>query len=258
MRGRLDLRLVVAATVICALGSLISPLGEARIVFVVPLALLLPGYAITAAAFGPRRPTWMELVPLSVGISLAALALGSIILTFTPAGLRSAPWTLLLCVIVLGSCRIAAVRRGQATAPRPAIGNLRLKPVNAIFLVAGAAMVVAALVLAQTTLHADRAFGFSQLWMLPTDQTNREAVIGVTSEQQHRQRYHLEVRFSDSRLPLVRSFSLAPGETRTLRFGHAPTPRATLVDAILFADRQPGVAYRRVSGRLPGVAEPPH
>lgn len=251
MRGHQDLRLVVAATAVCALVGQIAPLGVSRIVFVAPLALLLPGYAITAAAFGKRRPEWLDLVPLSVGISLAALALGSVFLNFTPGGLTGIPWTVFLVLVVVGSCRAAALRRGAPTRRRSAIAMPKVRPAGTILSVGAVAMAAAALILAQTTVHANRAIGYSELWMVPADQSSSVAQIGVTSEQQHALSYRLEVRFGDRPAPIIRSFSLAPGESRTVRLAHPPSTEPTRIKAKLFTQRDPEAVSRQVFGWLP-------
>jgi hypothetical protein len=257
MRGHRDLRLVAAATAICVFGSLITPLGATRIVFAAPLALFLPGYAITAAVFGSRSLGRLDLVPLSVGISLAALILGSILLNYTPGGLRGVPWALLLLLIVLGGCRVAALRREPAPARQPAISIPKVTPTAAILSAGCVAMAAAALILAQTTLHADRAFGYTELWMSPPDQSGRVARIGVTSEQQHPTNYRLEVQFGDLPQPVVSTFTLAPGESRTLSLKRGPSPQMVPVKATLFKRGHPHTVYRRVDGSLPAAGGMP-
>jgi uncharacterized membrane protein len=254
VRGHRDLKLVLAATAICMVGSLITPLGAARAVFVVPLTLVLPGYAIAAAAFGPRRPKWPEMVPLTVGLSLVALVLGSLLLNYTPGGIRGLPWALLLALVVLGCCRGAAIRRRR----EPRRSPLRLPKVSwgaALLLVGAAALATVALILAQTTFHADRALGFTELWMVPPGHSGRQVEIGVTSESQHTTNYRLQIRYGDPARSLDRSLTLDPGKSRTFRLAPPASSRPTAIEATLFRAGHPGTVYREVHGWLPAAGE---
>jgi hypothetical protein len=248
LKGHRDLRLVAVATVLCAALSVITPLGAVRIIFAAPLALFLPGYAIAAAASRRRPLGWPELLPLSVGISLAALALGSILLNYTPGGLRGGPWALLLTLVTLGSCWVAALRRPTNRPRRATTVMPKPAPAVAILSAGGVAMAIAALILAQTTLHADGAFGYTQLWMIPPAQSNRAARIGVTSEQQRPTAYRLVATLGDGSPPLNRSFTLSPGESQLLSLEPASSTQAVPVVARLYKRGRPDEVYRQVSG----------
>jgi len=256
VKGYRDLRLVAAATVLCAAVSLITPLGAVRIMFAAPLALFLPGYAITAAASGRRPLGWPQLLPLSVGISLAALALGSILLNYTPGGLRGAPWALLLTLITLGSCRVAALRRPVGRQRQAAIALPRPAPAVTVLVAAGVTMAIAALVLAQTTMRADGAFGYTELWMVPPAQSDRVARIGVTSEQQRPTAYRLVARLGDGSPPVDHSFTLDPGESRFLSLNPGTSAKPIPVVAELYKRGRLEVVYRQVSGWVPAGEAP--
>src|SRR6187397_103616 len=101
MRGHRDLRLVAAAAIVCAVVALITPLGPVRVVFAAPLALILPGYALTSALFGSNRPEPLQWLALTLGVSLACLALGSLLLNYVPGGIGGLAWAILLVLIVL-------------------------------------------------------------------------------------------------------------------------------------------------------------
>lgn len=250
MRGHRDLRLLVALTLICAVGSLITPLGAVRGIFAVPLALILPGYAIAAAAFGSRLPPWAERVPLTLGVSLACLALSSLILNFLPGGIHGFSWTLLLVLVVLLSCMAALRRRGPARHGPPQLSKLRPSRATAILGVGTSAMVVAALILAQTTFDNGRASGFTQLWIAPPKSTETSTRIGVTSEQQQTRDYRLVIEIEGARKPLVETFELEPSATRlvTIPSGSADSPVG--VEARLYLRSRPEKVYRRVSTLL--------
>jgi uncharacterized membrane protein len=250
VRGHRDLRLLAAATLVCAIGSLITPLGPVRVIFAVPLTLILPGYAVTAAAFGARLPAWPERVPLLLGGSLACLALASIVVNYLPGGIHGLPWTILLVILVLACCRTAARRRRRTTVEIGPVPSFRPSPATALLAVGSLAAVVVALILAQSTVTTNHVYGYTQLWIAPPKPTNTPPRIGVTSEQQQTRAYRLVVEVEGKTDRLERTFELEPGETRMVTI---PTDRTTSpvgVTARLYLRGRPAKVYRRVSTQL--------
>jgi uncharacterized membrane protein len=252
MREHHDLRLAVAASVLCALLALLLPFEWLRLIVAAPLALLLPGYAIATATFARRPLTGPQLLLLSIALSLMTLALGGLILNYLPGGVRSGSWALLLVLIVLGACRAAAVRRPQAARGSFDLPRPRISRVQGGLLLGGVAAVVIALALAFTTLPAKNAFGYTELWMLPRSDPAGIA-IGVTSQEKRPVSYLLRVGFGKQRAPVLQTLSLDPGETRTLRIDSdsAPSAGSIPVTATLFRQNRPESIYRRVSGWMP-------
>jgi len=252
MRGHRDLRLILALTLVCAVGSLITPLGGVRVIFAVPLALILPGYAITVAAFGSHLPAWPERIPLTLGISLASAALASLVLNYLPGGIHGFPWALLLVLIVLLACRSAARRRGRRRGRQqpPSLPRLKPRPVTVVLGIGTVAMVVVALFLAQATPENDHASGFTQLWITPSKPTDASARIGITSEQQQTRGYRLVVKVEGKAKPEVETFELAPTETHLVKILSSGTTSPAGVEAKLYLRSDPNRVYRRVSTRL--------
>jgi hypothetical protein len=250
MRGHRDLRLLFALTVVCALGSLITPLGGLRVIFAVPLTLILPGYAIVAAVFASRPLDWPERLPLTLGVSLACLALSSIVLNYTPGGIHGLPWALILVLVVFLACRSAARRRGRVRRRRkPAplrLPKLRPSPAAALLGVGALAMTAAALILAQGTFENDRASGYTQLWIAPPKPTDVSAEVGVTSEQQQTRGYRLVVEVEGQASPVIENFELEPDETHRTTI-ESESGSSVEVEAKLYLRSRPDAAYRRVS-----------
>lgn len=249
MRGQGDLRLAVAAAVLCAALALLIPVDGVALVFAVPLALFLPGYAITAATFARRPLAAPQLLLLSIALSLATLVLGSLVLNYL-GGIHPLSWALLLLLVICAACRVAAVRRGAGgkamRLPRPHLGGLQ-----ASMLLGAVAAAAVALVLSSTTVPADDALGYTQLWILPQPGTaHSRAQVGVRSQQQTSVDYDLRVRIG-SDVVLRRSFRLAPGETRLVKL-RAPrgTEGTVPVIATLLRHNRPTKVYRRVKGSL--------
>ncbi len=255
MRGHKDLRLVVALAPLCAALALLVPVEGIALVFAVPPALVLPGYAIAAAAFAGRELGLPRMLLLSIGLSLAILALGALLLNYL-GGIHPLSWALLLVLVVLAGSSAAAMRRGPAGSGR-ARPRLRLTGLELAMLLAALATATAAIAIANTARPAERAIGYTQLWILPKAGSGAsEAQVGVRSQQQTPVSYDLRVRVGPSGV-VRRSFRLQPGETRLVAVGPPPggTGRIPVV-ATLLRHNQPFRVYRRVKGSLVASTEP--
>jgi uncharacterized membrane protein len=259
VRGHRDLRIVAALALVCALAAPLLPVEALSLLFALPLAFFLPGYALAAATFARRPIERAQLLLLSLGLSLCLLALGALLLNYVPGGIGPVSWALLLALIVLSGCMAAALRRPRASRTvllaRP---NLRLAVGGASMLIAALICASAALVLAFTTTSAKHADGYTALWLLPPapkDKAEGGARIGVNSEEQKAVNFRLQVRVADFQGEFARSFTLEPGETRVLKLGPSEAASAgpVAVSALLFRRNKDGNVYRRVSGWL---AEP--
>ncbi len=258
MRGHRDLRVIVALAGGCALLALLLPVGALSLLVLAPLAFFLPGYAITSATFARRPLPGAMLGVLSVGLSLAVLALGALPLNWLPGGISAGWWALLLVLVVVAACRGAALRRPLAQEkaltwqrPRPSRGEAALFGCGALSL-------LAAFVLAFVTLSADQAIGYTELWIEPLPA--REAVqVGIANGERQEATYTLEFRVNGRDRPFaVRQVFLDRGARRTLAM---PVPTAAgrrdvKVAVTLF---RAGVIepYRRVTAWLPGKVRPP-
>lgn len=252
MRGQRDLRIAAWAAALCAVLALLTPWEAVSLVFAAPLALVLPGYAITAAAFAGRELDGPRRAVLSLALSLATLALGALVLNYVPGGIRGLSWAVLLVAVVLAACRAAAVRRkGKVAAiPRP---RLRLSRVELGLGLGGLAAAVAALALASSTAPAGKGVGFTEMWILPVPGSGgSEARIGVRSEEQATVGFDLGIKIGRKNGIVRHSFSLAPGENRVFTVGPPSTPVGSTVPVVatLLLDTDPRHVYRRVNGSL--------
>lgn len=254
MRGNRDLRLAVGAALACALLAAAAPFEALSLLFAAPLALFLPGYAIVAATFA-RQPLEAPMrIVLSLGLSLAVLTLGGIVLNYTPGGIRALPWTLLLLLVVAVACHTAALRRPSGSQWRFS-WPWRVEGAAAAMLLGGLCAAAAALVLCFTTLPAKDAIGFTELWMQPGSSAGGAALtIGVGSNEQRPTAYRLRVSIDRNADPVLRRFALDPGESRVLRFPvgeQGAEPRRVLAE--LFREASPGLPYRRASAWIPAA-----
>jgi hypothetical protein len=248
VRGQRDLAIAAWGSVLCALAALLIPWPALSLLFAAPLVLLVPGYAIVTATFARRDLGWQRTALLSLALSLATLVIGAFVLNYTPGGIRDFSWAILLPLVTIACCRAAALRRPKSARPalpRPSIGRR-----DAAFVGGGVVLAAAALVLAMTTLPADDARGYTELWVTPRGSS---AEVGVGSEQQHETSYVLRTRLGGG-VPIERRFTLRPGEEHTIRLSAAPSSSGTPVpvEARLSRAGRPDQVYRRVSTSIPG------
>jgi len=257
MKGHGDLRLATAAAATCALLALAVPVEALSLVFAAPLAFFLPGYAIVSAIFVRARLVAPVLLTLSIGTSLSTLALGALVLNYAPGGVDGLGWAILLAAVTAAACRGAAIRRPETDGKWLPSWQAPARS-QVAFLAATAVVAVAALVLAFATLPADRAIGYTELWIQPYAAGGKTGVrVGVGSNEQHRTYYRLLVRLKTAG-PTVRRFVLQPGESQVLRVASVPTPGGspTRVSAVLFRPGRSDRPYRRVSGWTPPARTP--
>ena len=244
-----DLEAVAALAILCAAAVITVPLIAVRAIFAVPLALALPGYALTAAAFARHRisgPQWLMLVP---ALSLMTLVLGALLLDLLPGGLRIGSWTGLLVIVVLGAAGLAVKRRVHGDAPpRRHFPHIRAR--DAILLGAGIVSACGALILSRVPLGARNAVGYTTLWMLPNGTPRAPAVrIGVISAQQHQAAYRLILRSSTGAPAVVAThLVLRPGSQTEFEVPLRPSSSAlpTVMTAELYLAGST-TAYRHVT-----------
>jgi uncharacterized membrane protein len=250
MKGHKDLRLACALALASAVLTLLLPWGPLCLVVALPLIFFLPGYAVAAAIFARGRIPLRHLLVLSLGLSLAVLALGALPLNYLPGGVRAGWWALLLVIVVFAAARAAAIRRpSHRAAPRPSSPwKPRLNPAQAGLFTLGALAVVAAIVLAFIPVGAKNALGYTQMWIQPLAGAKTGVEIGVGSAEQKEASYRLWVKFGGGEAPQGRYFKLAPGETQIVKLLTEKQPVANeQIRAALFKRNGPDHAYRRVS-----------
>jgi len=252
VRGHRDLELTAVAAPLCALLAIALPVPALSLLAVAPLAFFLPGYAITCACFARRELRVAHLLTFSLGLSLATLALLPLALSLLPGGISAASWAIGLSLVVLAACRGAAISRPRGRAPRARLPRVVLGPVQAGLLGLGGLAGVAAMVLAFTPMPAERASGYTELWIEPAGRREQAVRVGVGSREQETETFTVELRASGRPRPFeVRRFRLQPGGERTL-LARPPRPgeRPTKVSVTLFRFGQ-SQPYRRVAAWLP-------
>jgi uncharacterized membrane protein len=255
MRGSRDLQLAVRAAVACAVLAIVLPVEALSLIAAAPLLFFLPGYAIVCAVFARRRIDFARLLVLSVGLSLAVLALLPLLLDLLPGGISIGWWAVSLCLVVLAAARAAALGRRQPARAAFRRPRFSLARPEAGLLAVGVLAGIAAVVLVFIPVSSKNALGYSELWIEPQSGEVPSVLVGVASREQEEDRFRMEARTNLSDIPFeITSFQLEPGEEQELVV-EPPVAgeRPVKISVTLFRE---GVSqpYRRVAAWTP---EPP-
>lgn len=251
MRGHRDLRRACVAAIVCAAVALLMPVEVISFLFLAPLAFFLPGYAIIAACLPRWRVEPALRAAASLGVSLAVLALGGLILNYL-GGLRPLPWALLMVLIVIGSCRRAALVRPRRGGGEPRLTLPRPQGVAPLLAVAlGVLAAGASLALAFHPVSATKAVGFSELW-IDTGASPDRFKVGIGNQEHTALGYGVIAHIVGAEA-VTRHVELKPGERRvlTIPVKGRRKPGPLRVGVTLYREGFPDQPYRRVSGWVP-------
>jgi uncharacterized membrane protein len=238
--------IVGASSVVAAMVLLAAPgSGTYAVLAGIPLALILPGYALTRAVFRDRLRSAADYVLLSLGLSLSVTILGGLALNeLWPSAhpLSSHSWAVLLSAVTVGCCLVAHMDgnvgpRLQRRLPRP-------RAVDVAVLGAALAIGGGAVGLASAPLPPPPGVsGYTQMWLVPQA---RSAQLGVRSDELEPTRYQLRLELN-GRLYRTWQLRLRPGESWATELPVDPSARPRpLAEAALYRRSNLHTPYRRV------------
>jgi uncharacterized membrane protein len=238
---RRDLVLVVALACAGFLVALLSAPVWLRSVLLVPLVLILPGYALAANLFAPRSVSPGERSVYVVVLSIAVAALGGLIVQLA-IGLDRRSWAVLLATVTV----LAAVRGIRETPREPApVPAMPWRPalVAAAFLIAS---LIAGLAIASAGdgLHeAQSKIRFTAFWLLPSlGAEGATVVVGARSHEGRPTDYELRLR-QGGRSLASEDLTLVAGERWERSYPVTAAPSGETVTATLLREHRP---YRRL------------
>lgn len=118
-RTPLDLIIAAALSLSILPQVLLGVGGPFRYLLALALVFLLPGYAMAAVLFPEDGEIdWIRRIALSVGLSIASVALLGLLLDLTPVGLNVATVVGSLLLLSLGTSALAWWRRLRVSEPR--------------------------------------------------------------------------------------------------------------------------------------------
>ncbi len=246
---------LILATVIAALALLAALAGVDNLVLRVALgsllALILPGYAVMAALFPRRALTPGEQALFALSLSLAASALGGLVLNVFPNGLRVQGWATYLAALTWSGALVAYYRRRRLPLPSQREGLTR--PAGSVpwlqAALLGLALVAVGLSVGVARVGALAQPGpdFTQLWMIPVSETDHSVLrVGIHNQEAAPASYRLELVSGDRVLGEWSAIALKPGESwEIMPVLPKDLPAAEPVRALLYRADKPDVVYRQ-------------
>ena len=244
-----DIRTTAVVAILCAVVVVSVPITALRALFALPLCLVLPGYAITAAIFPRRQLTGLEMAALTTATSLATLVLGALLLNFAPGGLRTGSWAVLLLVVVGAACAVTVARRAPVAATTRTINWRGPRPTEIMLLVFAALAISGALVLSRVHVGAVNAYGYTQFWMVQNGTPIAPAVrIGLQSGEKAATTYRVVLKNeSGATTAVAGNLRLGPGGSTAINVPVKGLPVGqSVVTARLYIGDNPNV-YRTVT-----------
>ncbi len=243
---RRDLALVAALALAGLLAAVLQAPLAVRAVLLVPLVLVLPGYAIAANLFARGTIGSIERAVYSVTLSIAVVAVGGLLIQLV-LGLSRDVWAVFLAAVTIyAALRLRGEAPGEPTAwPRAIPWPLPVAIVA--FILAG---VIAGLAIASAgdgLREAQAKIRFTDFWLLPEGASTlpvggERLEVGLRSHEGRPVRFGLQLS-SDGLVISRQSLKLRSGEEWKRAFVVARAPAGVPVLATLTREGEP---YRRL------------
>jgi hypothetical protein len=249
---------LVAAAAIVAAAVAVSPAPDAiRVAFGLPLALCLPGYAIVEALMR-RTPSLVERFALAIALSFAVCIVGGFALNWSPVGLKTESWAVLLASVSVAAAAVSSLRRSaQGSGETSSRRGVRPATSSVAYVLGGVILACLAIALAKTPLPAKGVPGYTTLSLVPAVGASDSVRVAVTSAELRRTPYRLELR-AGGQVALERRLTLAPGGHWESVVDVASVPRTRRsVEALLYRASDRRHPYRHATLVLPGSSLPP-
>ena len=214
-----------------------------RVALALPLALILPGFALMRAAVPDRRQDgewWTLAVGLSVSLCvIAGLAL-NVVGHLDPKG-----WALGLGVFT--TICVAAARRRAPVQSAPDTAPLRVSAFNAALFTLSLGIAASAVYFAARNLDTHREYQFTEFWMTPQGRYDQSLVtIGLRNLEAKPMGYDVSVVADGAVVGRWPAISVGPGATWSTDFALSGSLRKSRVEAWLYRADDPTELYRKV------------
>ena len=235
---------VAAALVVAFIG------GETalRTFLAVPLIFFLPGHAVLSAVF-PGDPKWLLRFVFSVGLSLAIVVLGGLLLNVV-AALTPLNWLALLGIIASSGYLIAFTRRtpSERRSLWPLPMTWTLSPREAVLYSGAAVVVILAFAIStgeSRKLHQQT--DFTEFWITPDRTAEIGTVkIGMKNVEHRPMSYDIELMLDDQMIGAWRNIALKDSESWSKTIDLPGPSRRQRLEAWLFKSGEHQKVYRRV------------
>ncbi len=237
-------------TALAVAVSLFFDSGPVAAAALLPLVLILPGYALAALLLAPGSVDRGFRTVMTIALSIGATAIsGLVIQIFVP--LTRGVVIASLAAVTLAACRLATKRPHAPPPSRRRPTSVRAPAASVVVLIAAVAVAAAALAIASGGARRQMdSVRFSALWLVPTGSRGSPPIqIGVSSQEGSETPYRLALRQGGSAIDDWRLRLGAGDEWQRTVPADRLSKRGQLVALLYRSDE----LYRRVAIRL---AEP--
>lgn len=249
-----DIVVVMAITIIMVFLLFIVPANWLPVrLLALPLVLVLPGYALTAALFPQREFPISQRLVFSIALSLVTAVLGGLLINLTPFGLQTDSWAVILGGVTLCACAVTLIRRRGQSIPasgwsRATYFHLRIS--QWFLLGLSALLICGAFAVSIIGAEHQPSPGFTQLWMLPANGANvhNSVQLGVNNMETTPMQYHLVLNVNGKKVVEWPNFTLSPNQKWQTSFSLSQTGTTgkEKVEADLYRLDAPTSIYRHV------------
>jgi uncharacterized membrane protein len=224
----------------------LAPTGVAvKVVVLLPMVLLVPGYALAAALFPPGSISAGLRAVYGLALSFAACALAGVVAQLV-VGLDRTSWAVLLFVVTVAACAAALRRRENPPGEplRPLFDVPGVNPLAAVAVLAAIAIASWAFSIASNGAHEQHDEArFAALWALPQQGAAGagRVTIGVSNHEGRPTEFQVRV---TQRGRLLSGWRVPLGDGRRWQ---ASLPAAAISEAapLLVTLLKDGQVYRR-------------
>lgn len=215
------------------------------LLFVMPLILILPGYALTSAIFPRGMFNNSERLTMSLGVSLSLTVLSGLLFFWLGLNFGVKSWAIMLGGLMLIAWFVALIRSkfkltGLQIQKKLALGDILLLGLTALIL-------VGALKISRSGAVHHPFNDFTQLWIMPSEHKERNSAhIGILNEESEKIDYSLHLEVDNSLIAKWEPIGLEPGESWETTFELPIDNDAQIIIARLFSLNDPQTSYREV------------
>lgn len=244
--NRLIVILVTAVLMLLTLIDLnVSPV---RVLFAIGLVTILPGYALTTAIFVNTPLGIMEKVAFSFGFSLGMTSLGGLLLNYSPWGIQSSSWVILLGGVSIIASVATLVRMQYIKGVDLGVVQIPLR-INQLLL-----MFLAIVIIAGTYIYARAGATQSalpastRLWMLWGNTAETEILLGLHSQEPTRAQFRLVLSTLQGQIYEWPTITLPPDGVWEVKYAELPPvlSNSDFIKATLYRLEAPNQALRQV------------
>jgi uncharacterized membrane protein len=241
---RRDLALAAALAFFALIAALLSAPVWLRAPLLVPLVLLLPGYAVAANFFAPRTVGITERGIYAVVLSIAITAVGGLVIQVV-LGLGRDVWAIFLAGVTLYASLRILLDKQSRTFSVPSSISWKIPVAAVAFVLAGTIATFAVISAGNGLRDAQAKIRFTDFWLIPGGGSGTETddlSVGLRSHEGEPRRYSLELR-RDGEVLAQEDVRLRAGEKWEKSFAVSAGPDDLPVVAVLSRE---GVPYRRL------------